>query len=309
MVFGPDYVPFLPRFIHRAFALGLTNLVIFCLDAAAYSSCIEASDINHCVRGTPSILNKFTLPLVYLHLQVDVFWLDFDTFLFKDPTPRVLQLAAEKKADLLVSGSFADDCICSGIVFFRATARVAAWLLTMTSWMYENVHSHDQQAFSAFLGWREDVDNVTRPEKISSLTVFIRYMRPVVPRWALLDPVNEFVSAHVLNTTGWTGDAQDVFIFHFLHGGSELNGQHSANSWIEDHQFVNLSRSLMDVFYNQSGEATKIYESGQQQPAFEQSSQIRQALLASRRPARPSPLLHCGPYTLLDRADRERQRN
>ena len=30
------------------------------------------------VRGTPSILNKFTLPLVLLDLGVEVFWVDFD---------------------------------------------------------------------------------------------------------------------------------------------------------------------------------------------------------------------------------------
>ena len=37
-----------------------------------------------------------------------------------------------------MSGSFADDCICSGLVFFKATERVAKWLLLLLSWMYEH---------------------------------------------------------------------------------------------------------------------------------------------------------------------------
>lgn len=109
-----------------------------------------------CARGTPSILNKFTIPLVLLHLGVDVFWLDFDIFLLQEPTSMVLEVAEKKYADLLVSGSFADDCICSGLVFFRATPVITRWLLILLSWMYEHVYTHDQQSFSAFLAGRPD---------------------------------------------------------------------------------------------------------------------------------------------------------
>ena len=51
-----------------------------------------------------------------------------------------------------MSGSFADDCICSGLVFFKATEvlfvsicfackAVAKWLLLLLSWMYEHAGS------------------------------------------------------------------------------------------------------------------------------------------------------------------------
>ncbi len=34
-------------------------------------------------------MNKFTLPLIFLNAGVDVFWLDFDVFIFRNPTPLV----------------------------------------------------------------------------------------------------------------------------------------------------------------------------------------------------------------------------
>ena len=94
-------MPYIPRFVARAEAFGLSNLVLFCLDEKAMETCLavgpkerpetveEGSEKGRCVPGTPSILNKFTLrepqtafcyplcgprPLVYLWLKVDVFW-------------------------------------------------------------------------------------------------------------------------------------------------------------------------------------------------------------------------------------------
>lgn len=291
MVFGQQYVPYIPRFVARAAALGIQNLVLFCLDKAAQQACesVPGGSAGRCVHGTPSILNKFALPLAYLRLGVDVFWLDFDVFLLRDPTPSVLEAARRRQVDLLVSGSFADDCICSGLVFFRATEVVAEWLLTVLSWMYEHVYTHDQQAFSAFLAGRRDEDNATTPERISSSKLFNMYLKTEVPRWALLDPVVEFASARVLNTTGWTGNLDDMVIFHFLHGDSEVNRDHNAYGWNARFGF-GTNRALLDIFYNQSDE--RIYTEAA--PPYELSSEIREALLASRRPERPAEMLHCG---------------
>ncbi|CAK9075648.1 Hypothetical protein SCF082_LOCUS36614 [Durusdinium trenchii] len=208
--------------------------------------------------------------------------LDFDIFLLQDPTPFILGEAQWRSVDLLVSGSFADDCICSGLVFFKATKVVAEWLLLLLSWMYEHVYTHDQQAFSAFLAGRPDEDNSTSPESISSSKLFKLYLEPVVPRWALLDPVNEFVSARVLNTTGWTGTMEKLVIFHFLHGDSEVNRDHTAYGWNahsgfdggtglvpngsaeEPYEwnsrqtgFCRTSLPLLDVFYNQSDDQAR----------------------------------------------------
>lgn len=297
MVFGPRYVAYIPRFASRAAAVGIANLAFFCLDEAAMAACraLPGEDgSGRCIPGTPSILNKFTLPLVFAQLGVDTFWLDFDIFLLRDPTQHVLDIAHRRGVDLLVSGSFADDCICSGLVFFRATQTVVDWLLIVLSWMYEHVYTHDQQAFSAFLAGRPDEDNATTPERISSKKLFLLYLHPEVPRWALLDPVVEFASARVLNTTGWTGEMEDMFIFHFLHGDSEVNRGHSAYGWNAASGFTggaSPTRALLDIFYGDENDAIYVEAT---RPVFQVSASIRQALLASRRPERPREMLHCG---------------
>jgi len=155
--------------------------------------------------------------------------------------------------------------------------------------MYEHVYTHDQQAFSAFLAGRPDEDNATTPEQISSSKLFRLYLHPAVPRWALLDPVVEFASARVLNTTGWTGELEQMAVFHFLHGDSEVNRDHHAYGWNAKYGFGS-SKALLDIFYNQSDE--RIYTEAA--PPYELSDEIREALLASRRPERPREMLHCG---------------
>ncbi|CAJ1369261.1 unnamed protein product, partial [Effrenium voratum] len=85
MAYGPRFAPYVSRFVGRLEGLGIRNLVVFCLDEPALAECRKVK--GYCVRGTPSILNKFTLPLVLLHEDVDVFWLDMDVFLFQNPLP------------------------------------------------------------------------------------------------------------------------------------------------------------------------------------------------------------------------------
>merc|ERR1712187_829992 len=99
--------------------------------------------------------------------------------------------------------------------------------------------------------------NFTRPERISSQKLFKLYLKPEVPRWALLDPVVGFASARVLNTTGWTGNLEDLYIFHLLHGDSEVNRGHTAYGWNAASGFsggADDARALMDIFYGQADE-------------------------------------------------------
>eukprot|EP00929_Paragymnodinium_shiwhaense_P056061 TRINITY_DN28064_c0_g1_i2.p1 TRINITY_DN28064_c0_g1~~TRINITY_DN28064_c0_g1_i2.p1 ORF type:complete len:186 (+),score=27.66 TRINITY_DN28064_c0_g1_i2:359-916(+) len=148
----------------------------------------------------------------------------------------------------------------------------------------------DQQCFSAFLAGRPDLDNATSPERISGSKLFRLYMTVEVPQWALLDPVNEFPSARVLNTTGWTGDLDKIIIFHFLHGDSEVNQDHGAYGWNARHGFMNTSRPILDIFYDQKDEV--IYKTPV--APHKVSPDIREALMLSRRSERPREMLHCG---------------
>merc|ERR1712129_580056 len=116
------------------------------------------------------------------------------------------------------------------------------------------------------------------------------------------DPVTKFPSARVLNTTGWTGNIEEMYIFHFLHGDSEVNRGHHAYGWNSKHGFTGgatETRAILDIFYNQSEEL--IYTDASL-PVYERSSEIREVLQASWRDERPKEMLHCGvlqlnPYT------------
>ena len=76
------------RFCARARSLGTPGrrLILMTLDDEAFRMCLEENE-HRCVRGTPSIVNKFTLPLMCTHLGLDSMWIDLDVFLMVDPTP------------------------------------------------------------------------------------------------------------------------------------------------------------------------------------------------------------------------------
>lgn len=245
MAYGTRFSLYLSRFLSRAVALSL-DVVAFCLDAAAYEACRMVD--GHCVWGTPSILNKFTLPLVLLHQNFDVFWLDLDVFLFQSPTRAVAHhFRHQPTAELLVSGSFAVDCICSGVVLFRSTSKVKEWLKKLLIWMYSHPYEHDQKLFSAFLRFGERVAfdqelSVTAEE---------------TPTWRFLDPETQFVSARHVDAAGWTGDPDQIVAFHMLHGDSDQA--------FASRQFAQRNRlgvgylPLLDLFFNQT-ELPELYK-------------------------------------------------
>jgi len=286
MVFG-EYNQFLRKFILRAAALGIYYLLVYCFDEECLEICEEVNP-ERCIPGKKSMLNKFALPLILLNLGVDVFYLDFDTYLMKNPNPYLFERLRETDAELLVSASFADDCICSGIIFYMATEAVSKWLFLLLSWMYENTHSHDQQTFSAFLG--KDMEGKTRPEITTKDENIRKYFIPLLPelRWVILDPVIQFPSARTLNTTGWMGNLDDMVVFHFLLGGSELNTNHGASSYLKRNFQANGTKgTLSDIFYGEPEEYyVKINNT--------LSESMANAVSRSRRYSRP-PVVHCGP--------------
>jgi len=282
MVFG-YYNKYLRPFLRRARSLGIHHLIVYCMDEEAQRICLEF-DPAACIPGRPSMLNKFAASLVFLNMDIDVFYLDFDVYLLQNPTSHILSRLSDTHTEMLVSATFGDDCICSGLIFFRATDSVREWLFLLLSWMYEHVHTHDQQIFSAFL-YQGDVENVTRSESVSKDPNFRRFFLPLlpVPRWATLDPVVQFASAATLNVTGWTGELEDMLIFHFLHGDSELNLQHASHLGTKTkHSAEKLT--LGDIFY---GEPMEYYE--RESPL---TQDMVDALQRSRRDTRPK-LVHC----------------
>lgn len=295
MIYGEKFNRHMRRFCSRARALGIPGerLILFTLDQQAYEMCLSENG-GRCIRGSPGILNKFTLPLVCAHLGLDTVWIDLDVFLMVDPTPAIIAHAERGPYDILVSGSFEADCICNGIVYFRATPAVKDWLLGVLVWMYHHPYEHDQKTFSAFLNYTERVaqDPLDLPE---------------IPPWDTLDPINQFVTPDIFEGNGWMGDLDKIIIYHFLNGESDTgSGLDPSGSWRKEYgRFTSDNEtcegnscntggkvSLMDLFYGQTDE--ELYTTPM--PAYENEA-IRAALLSSRKAFRSTRLLGlpCGP--------------
>jgi len=295
MIYGESFNRHMRRFCSRARAVGIPGqrLLLFTLDQPAYEMCL-VENAGRCIRGTPGILNKFTLPLVCAHLGLDSVWIDLDVFLMSDPTPAIVAHAEQGPYDILVSGSFEADCICNGIVYFRATPAVIDWLLAVIVWMYHHPYEHDQKTFSAFLNYTERVaqDPLDLPE---------------IPPWETLDPINQFVTPDIFEGNGWMGDLDKILIYHFLNGESDTgSGLDPSGQWRKEFgRFTSDNETcegkscntggkvtLMDLFYGQPDE--ELYTTPM--PAYENEA-IRAALLSSKKAFRSSRLLGlpCGP--------------
>ncbi|CAJ1356860.1 unnamed protein product [Effrenium voratum] len=289
MIYGKNFNRHLGRFCARARALGTPGqrLLLFTLDEDAFRLCL-VENAGRCIRGTPSIVNKFTLPLLCARLGLDSVWIDLDVFLMADPTPAIVAHAERGPYDLLVSGSFEADCICNGIVYFRSTETVADWLLAVIVWMYHHPYEHDQKTFSAFLNYTERVTK--EPLDL-----------PKIPAWDTLDPINQFVTPDTFEGNGWMGDLEKILIYHFLNGESDTgSGLDPSGTWLRQHGHFSEGLgpvkgkkvTLMDLFYTQEDE--ELYTTAK--PAYENQA-LRAALLSSRKATRSTRLLGqpCGP--------------
>lgn len=299
MIYGASFNKHMRRFCMRARALGAfgRRLLLFTLDEEAYRLC-QVENEHRCIRGTPSIMNKFTLPLLCANLGLDSMWIDLDVFLMVDPTPVLMEHASRGPYDILISGSFEADCICNGLVYFRATDKVQRWLLAVMVWMYHHPYEHDQKTFSAFLNYTETVSR--EPLDL-----------PSIPPWDTLDPITQFVTPDTYEGNGWSGDIEQIVIYHFLNGESDTGSDlDPSGTWMREHgrfdpdgtgpppcrtkgKGCSSSRiSLMDLFYEQNDE--ELYSTAK--PAHSVPA-LRRALLSSRKDVRRTHLLGkpCGP--------------
>ncbi|KAF4722084.1 hypothetical protein FOZ62_004119 [Perkinsus olseni] len=271
------------RYLERAKVVGIEQFFVFTLDEEAYEIC-RKHPIGLCVRGTPSILNKFTLPLVLLHAGIDVLWMDFDVFMFQNPVQAVLE--QNEGFDVMTASSFAADCVCSGVVYLRATTAVREWWLAILSWVYRTPYEHDQKTISAFLGagervaWPRDLP-VSRDGSDGKIAI---------PKWGYLEAGAQFVSSRHVEVGGWTGDPDDIVLLHFLHGDSDdtVKEKVAAN---DDREGVHYN-NLLEAFYGVSAPPV-LFEDGRAKP-HEESERLRELMFMSRWAERPkSPRRIC----------------
>ena len=227
MVYGA-FNKYIKGWAERVAYLEIPNLIMFTLDDEAFAICQEHHSPKLCVQGSISVLNKYTLLLVALQMGVDVMWLDFDMYLFQNPTPYLIADTAEY--DLVMAYAFESDCLCNAFFFMRSTPTVVTWLRDLIQWLYDNPFEHDQRAMAAYLNYTE---KIWKPEDHF----------PELPKWYVFDVAQKY-----LHWGPWHGQAEDIVLLHFMDGSAaDLYGR-----GMEEDPSVGFRKKkcLMDVFYD-----------------------------------------------------------
>eukprot|EP00746_Dinoflagellata_sp_MGD_P055519 gnl/MRDRNA2_/MRDRNA2_24148_c0_seq1.p1 gnl/MRDRNA2_/MRDRNA2_24148_c0~~gnl/MRDRNA2_/MRDRNA2_24148_c0_seq1.p1 ORF type:complete len:337 (-),score=55.10 gnl/MRDRNA2_/MRDRNA2_24148_c0_seq1:66-1031(-) len=281
LVWGSRLSRYLAGMLRRARSFGLSQrYIVFCLDEAALNACQNLHSEACCVPGEhQTIYNKYTIVAAVVQLGFDALYLDFDTVLLADPVPVLLKEA--ETAEVLVSRDFGSECLNTGVIYFKAHPDTAELLVSLLVWLWHHPYEFSQKAFSAFLG----VQNATDGHWSSLPTQTIDtdgLLNLRMPRWAVLDPMNAFVTSAVydLGIEGWTGKLEEIVIFHFLDGTGGVDTDHAI-----DGKYVNL----YDLFYdNPLVDLMDI-----SRPLWAQDERIERALLRSRLPNPPARLAPC----------------
>lgn len=270
----------------RLRTLGVRNLVMATLDEEAYALCSEHHGAQ-CVRGSISVLNKYTLLLIALQIGIDVMWLDFDIFLVRDPSDAVDR--AVEGHDIVIGYDYDSDCICNGFFFLRARPAAHRWLWELMRWLYDHPYEHDQRAISAFLNYTERI--AAGPGRL-----------PPVPPWNAFDPDNEFV-----NWNSWEGRYEKLQLVHFVDGSAfSLYGRPSWDPSIPEAKRRSAERregielpeeegaeapaqqTPMEAFYGAAGAVSAAPED-----LWAVAPELRRLLDAQRKP-KPKVRQRCG---------------
>lgn len=246
MVYG-RFNRYIAGWARRVQRLGVKNLVMVTLDAAAYDLCREHHG-KQCVTGNISVLNKYTVLLVALQLGIDVMWLDFDIFLVANPQDAVIAAAGVGKDgyDVLMGYDYLSDCLCNGFFYLRARPITHVWLFELLRWLYDHPYEHDQRAISAFLNYTERI--AATSEEL-----------PPIPRWQVFEVDNTFI-----NWGGWEGRFEELVLVHFVDGSAfSLYGRPDWDPSIPEskkrrHELSSGARLDQDRTSNQGGQGMDI---------------------------------------------------
>lgn len=271
MIWGARLSTYLAPTLQRVQALGIVaGFLIWCLDDASCDACVEAHPFkSNCVRGRlKTIFNKFTVLSAIVNSGFDAVYVDFDTVFFKDPTPLLLEAAAD--AEVMVSRDFGSECLNTGVVYVKAHEDTAIFLSSLMAWLWRHPYEFSQKAFSGFL----------LHEILGHGPFALEVVR--VPRWEVLDPLNAFVTNTVYHADveGWTGEMENIAIYHFLDGTGGADENRAVYG-----RYVNL----YDLFYAND----RLNLSDTSVPLWVQDKEVEEALLRSRRPSPPETLYPC----------------
>eukprot|EP00929_Paragymnodinium_shiwhaense_P080072 TRINITY_DN41737_c0_g1_i1.p1 TRINITY_DN41737_c0_g1~~TRINITY_DN41737_c0_g1_i1.p1 ORF type:complete len:772 (-),score=165.67 TRINITY_DN41737_c0_g1_i1:21-2336(-) len=146
-----------------------------------------------------SILQRHAMVHLLLHMGVDAFAFDFDTFWFSDPRRFFEQTAQEHDADVLMVRHLDADCLNMGMLYIRASSRTASWYRKYLGWLHQHPYEREQRGANSLLNFTKQ--SVSFPPAD----------RPPV-KAVSLDDESEFSSSR----GGWLGDWSKLKFFHWV---------------------------------------------------------------------------------------------
>lgn len=280
MVWGAKLAGYIPGALRRARALGLEHAYMVYCHGEACEACKGAHSLpSLCVFGKQrTIYNKYTASAAILGAGFDVFYLDFDVFLMRDPRPALYSAAGSHS--VLVTRDFGSECLNTGVILFRADAGATAFVQRILVWLWFYAFEFSQKAFSAFLGveqvFHKDLPPIGRVEKMS---------REPPPKWATLESTNQFVTNMVYGSSredsveGWYGELDEIVTYHFLDAGGVDPSAALAGKYI----------NLYEMFYLNE----KVDVANLEVPVWEQDPQLKEVMMLARHSKPPAALHTC----------------
>eukprot|EP00927_Polykrikos_kofoidii_P072395 TRINITY_DN68514_c0_g1_i1.p1 TRINITY_DN68514_c0_g1~~TRINITY_DN68514_c0_g1_i1.p1 ORF type:complete len:547 (+),score=82.65 TRINITY_DN68514_c0_g1_i1:163-1803(+) len=159
LLFGEAWASLAPAAWARWASLGLRSSIFIAMDIAASKVC-TTFHLACIPAAKPSVLHKYSIAALAMHLGVDVLYCDLDAVpVGQDPFGTLLEAARtptlssgydlDLDIDILVS-THNYDCLNAGLWFARASNASAAFFLLLAEFLYEHWYEGDQRAFNAF---------------------------------------------------------------------------------------------------------------------------------------------------------------
>ncbi|CAL1149766.1 unnamed protein product, partial [Cladocopium goreaui] len=275
LLWGQRLAKYLRFQVQRLEAFGYGHQYLVLCDAVACNECRRVHWKSLCVEmRQPSLFSKHTMITSILRQGFDVFYLDFDTVLLQDPLPSLKSRMDLAETQLLVSRDFGTECLNTGVIFAKSHPLTVAFWERLLLWLWHHPFEFTQKAFAALLG----------VERVALHGSLAEPQLPQLPHWGLLDPQNAFVTSKVYSSNGvhfegWTGDLEEIVVFHFLDGSGSVEQNNSIRGY----------KDLFEVFLSNP----KVNLSDTRIPLYDQDPVVRSELLWSRHDAAPQELLKC----------------
>eukprot|EP00929_Paragymnodinium_shiwhaense_P004135 TRINITY_DN10485_c1_g1_i1.p1 TRINITY_DN10485_c1_g1~~TRINITY_DN10485_c1_g1_i1.p1 ORF type:complete len:736 (-),score=149.49 TRINITY_DN10485_c1_g1_i1:104-2311(-) len=214
LLYGSSWSVLLERIVRHFGTIGFTwPLLIVSIGRDAADACRGLAMRDPSEKGprvfcwrpdTESQMHRFTIVHILLHLGVDVFYFDMDTFFFKNPLPIVLAEVKKHGLDTLFASHADGDCINIGMFFIRSTSRSTVWFSQFLGWYHDHQYEIDQRGLDILMG------SPRRSEK-SELGVSFPPKALTKIRAGVLEDWNEFVIGFI----GWAGEISRMTMFHW----------------------------------------------------------------------------------------------